>query len=65
MWTICLSEAYFFRSLIFLWIFLGIMEDGQHLIFIFWGLLGWSSLENFVLVDYLEFTMRAIIIWVG
>ena len=43
-------------------VFLGTMEDGQHLTFTFWGLLGWSNLGTFVLVDFLEFTIHAIII---
>lgn len=43
-------------------VLLGTMEDGQHLIYTFWGLLGWSSLGTFVSVDFLEFTINAIII---
>lgn len=44
---------------------IGIMEDGQLPISTSWGLLGWSSLETFALVDYLAYIMHGIIIQVG
>lgn len=41
---------------------LGTMEDGQHLTYTSWGLLGWSSLGTSVLVDSPESITHAIIV---
>lgn len=41
------------------------MGDGQHPIYTSWGLLGWSNLESFALVDSLGFTISAITIVVS